>query len=162
MILASRGSTGTCGSRNKQIRSLTQHNLKRSLFFYISKRCGKMMLFCSTILDSATRGEQSAYFRCGIVNFVQVRSWDCHDPSMYWVLVTKTPEMERSRVTFVKERVFKTSICSASNGMRASSGGSERTMSDFAFQACQYKTRPDLKERLQFPYKSPRRCGPGR
>jgi len=57
-------------------------------------------------VSRTTRGEKRANFKYGIVRFVLVTGGVCHDPPVYWALVTKTPERERSRVTFMKGRVL--------------------------------------------------------
>ena len=85
----------------------------KSVNFGAEKGPGSQIFPCSR-LTSATRGENSAYFKCGVVRFVLVTGGVCHDPPMYWVLVIKMPERERSRVTFMDEQVSKIGIFVAS------------------------------------------------
>ena len=76
------------------------------------------MKFCAVVMlcrgydrtfhpsTQSTPGEKTAHFKCGVVRFVLVTGGVCHDPPVYWALITKTPERERSRVTFMKGRVL--------------------------------------------------------
>jgi hypothetical protein len=59
--------------------------------------------------------EKNVYYECEVLIFVLVTGGLCHDPQIHWVLATQSPERERSRVTFVKERVLKIRIFLASS-----------------------------------------------
>ena len=61
-------------------------------------------------------GRENAYFESGVVTSVLVTGGVCHDPQMYWDRVTKNPERERSRVSFMKQRVLKIGFFLSSSG----------------------------------------------